>query len=207
MLSKKTSVKIFTALAIGLLLTILISPFSAFAKECNQIRHEVLRLHILPHSNSQRDQQVKLAVRDCLLKLDKTLFSGAKNQQEAKEIAEENIEYIHSVVLDELARQGCGYTAKVEVCNMFFNTREYDTFTMPAGRYDAVRITLGEGAGYNWWCVLYPAMCIPVAMENQEAEDVFSNQQIELLEGKNQYEIRFASVELWEKVKAWFSKE
>lgn len=204
MLSKKYFSKITIALAIGLLLAILVSPFSTFAKECNQIREDVLRMHIIPNSNSQQDQQVKLAVRDRLLQLDGELFAQAKNQQEAKQLANDKIEQIRNAVVDVLANYGCGYTATVEVCNMFFNTREYDTFTMPAGHYDAVRVILGEGEGYNWWCVLYPALCIPSAMEQKDAEELFTKEELALLQGKNQYEIRFASVELWEKIKAWF---
>ncbi len=178
-----------------------------FAKECGQIRNEVLRLHIIPNSNTQEDQRIKLVIREKMLEIDEQLFLNAGSRDKAIEIAKENIENINNMVSETLGVNGFGYGAKVEVCKMFFNTREYDTFTLPAGRYDAIRVTLGEGKGNNWWCVLYPTLCVPAASKKQDINEVLTKSQQELIEGKSEYEIRFASVEIWEKIKEYFAKD
>lgn len=197
--------KLNFALAIGLIVAIITSPFTVFAKECNQIRNEVLRLHIIPNSNTQEDQQIKLIIRDKILEIDEELFLNAGSRDNAIAIAKENLEYIKKTASDTLASHGFTYGVNVEVCKMYFTTREYDTFTLPAGRYDAIRITLGEAKGNNWWCVLYPTLCVPAASKRQNLDDVLTKSQQEIIEGKSEYEIRFASVELWEKIKQYFS--
>ena len=83
---------------------------------------------------------------------------------------------------------------------MYFTTRTYDTLTLPAGRYDAVRITIGEGAGRNWWCVLYPPLCLP-ACGGQALSEVLTESQIEILESAEEYEFRFAALELYQALK------
>lgn len=195
--------KLGTAMLIALIATItievLVSPYSAFAKECDNIRESVFRLHIIPNSNSQQDQQIKLIVRDRMLSLDKELLGEATSKLEAKRAAIKNLDYIKETVSNTLISYGFSYQVKVEICNMYFPTREYDNFTLPAGNYDAVRITLGAGKGYNWWCVLYPAMCIPAATKKQQAE--LPDEQQELIENADgKYKAKFAVVELFQRI-------
>ena len=87
---------------------------------------------------------------------------------------------------------------------MFCDTREYETVTLPAGCYDALRITIGEAEGHNWWCVMFPPMCLPAAEESQELNDVLSESQMEVVENGDKYQVKFFAVELFEKVKNWF---
>lgn len=195
------------ALSLALVIAIATSPFTVFAKECNKIRKEVLRLHIIPNSNAKQDQKVKLIVRDKILQIDEELFANSKNLEEAKQIAKNNTEYIRKIVLQTLKKNGFDYDAQVTVCKMFFDTREYENFTMPAGKYDAIRITLGEAKGKNWWCVLYPTLCVPAASKKQDLSDVLTASQMQMLEGKSEYELRFASVELLEKLKEWLANK
>lgn len=190
------------AIIIGLLLAILISPFSAFAKECNIIRNSVLRLHILANSDSQEDQQLKLAVRDKILAMDETLFEQAQNLQDAKAVAQQKLPTIQKVAQQEVYNRGFDYEVKAEVVKMFFDTREYDTFTLPAGQYHAVRITIGAAEGANWWCVLYPPLCVPAAGPKQPIEEMFTQEELNFIQNGSKYEIEFASVALYEKIKA-----
>ena len=81
---------------------------------------------------------------------------------------------------------------------MFFDTREYETVTLPAGCYDALRITIGEAEGHNWWCVMFPPMCLPAAEESQELNDVLSESQMEVVENGDKYQVKFFAVELFE---------
>jgi stage II sporulation protein R len=202
----KQQTKIHIAIIIGLLLAILVSPFSAFAKECNVVRNSVLRLHILANSNSQEDQQLKLAVRDKILELDTSVFEQAKNLSDAKQAAEENLELIQKTAQSLVYAKGFNYDVKAEVVKMFFNTREYSTFTLPAGQYNAVRVTIGEAKGNNWWCVLYPPLCVPAATSKEKMEETFTSEELNLLKNSSKYEVRFASVELYEKIKAKIEK-
>ena len=108
----------------------------------------------------------------------------------------------HAMVKEDVAYATC----KVEVENIFFNNRQYDDITMPAGNYDALRVLIGEGAGQNWWCVLFPAMCLPAAEKREgmpELDDVLTDGQMSAVEG-NQYEVKFKTVEIYESIKSWF---
>ena len=186
------------ALLIGFVIAILFSftSFTAFAAQCEQIPNEVFRLHVLANSASEEDQALKLKVRDRLL--DET--------GEAMSTAKANIAYLEQVAQDEIYKQGYTYGVTVEVENIFFNNRQYDDITMPAGNYDALRVLIGEGAGQNWWCVLFPAMCLPAAEKREgmpELDDVLTDEQMSAVEG-NQYEVKFKTVEIYESIKSWF---
>ena len=154
------------ALAIGLVATLLISSAVSFAETCGPIRNGVLRLHILANSDSDEDQRLKLAVRDRVLTLDLFSSGHAASKEEAEQETASSLLEIEEAAREELRRQGCTDDVKAELVRMYFTTRVYENVTLPAGYYDAVRITIGEGAGHNWWCVLYPPLCIPVKRHN-----------------------------------------
>ncbi len=177
---------------------------SAFAKECGDIRQSVLRLHILANSDSDEDQALKLMVRDRILELDSELFgkteqAGALDQ--AEESVREKLDEIEQAAEEEVRRRGYDYPVHAELVNMYFSTREYDDFVMPAGRYDALRITIGEGKGHNWWCVLYPPLCLPAAENQQGLEELLTEEQAKIVFGQEKYRFRFAAVELWESIR------
>lgn len=153
------------AVAIGLVVSILITSFSGFAKECDDIRQEVVRLHILANSDSDTDQELKLSVRDAVLAGTSQLFTQSENRLQAETLAAGELDDIRRIAQEEIQRQGYDYDVSVRIINRYFNTRQYDNFTMPAGRYDAVQLEIGEGAGKNWWCVMFPPMCVPAASE------------------------------------------
>lgn len=196
------------ALLIGFVIAILFSftSFTAFAAQCEQIPNEVFRLHVLANSDSEEDQALKLKVRDRLLKETGELFSECTTKEEAMSTAKANIAYLEQVAQDEIYKQGYTYDVTVEVENIFFNNRQYDDITMPAGNYDALRVLIGEGTGENWWCVLFPAMCLPAAEKRDgmpELKDVLTDEQMSVVEG-NQYEVKFKTVEIYESIKSWF---
>lgn len=155
--------RIDLALAIGLACTIFFTSFTSFARDCADLRGDVLRLHILANSDSEADQNLKLAVRDRILA--SGMFAPASDKELAGQIAESKLADIELIARDEIARNGYGYPVKAELVNMYFGTRTYETATLPAGRYDAVRVSIGEAKGKNWWCVLFPPMCVPAASE------------------------------------------
>lgn len=196
------------ALLIGFVIAVIFSftSFTAFAEQCEQIPNEIFRLHVLANSDSEEDQALKLKVRDRLLTETGELFNGCTTKKEAMNAAKANIDRLEQIAQDEINKQGYDYGVRVEVENVFFNNRQYDDITMPAGNYDALRVLIGDGAGKNWWCVLFPAMCLPAAEKRDgmpELEDVLSDEQMNAVEG-NQYEVKFKTVEIYETVKSWF---
>lgn len=188
------------ALLMGLALGMIFSMLG-FAGKCNNIEDKVLRLHILANSDSEEDQNLKLSVRNKILESSGDIFSGAKSKAEAQKIANDNLENLRNIALEEIHRQGYNYDVKIELTNMYFNTRHYEKVTFPAGRYDAVRIIIGNGKGHNWWCVMFPSMCLPSASEEQELSKILDEDEMDIVEGSEKYEVKFKCVEAFEYMK------
>ncbi len=189
------------ALLVGLIISVIISSVSAFASSCESVRGEVLRLHILANSDSNADQALKLKVRDAILEHSGELFDSSLNLVGAIESAEKNLEEIEKLSEKVIKQNGYNYNARASICEMYFETRKYEDYTLPAGVYNALRIEIGKGEGKNWWCVLFPALCIPAAQQNAQIDKVFTQQQIDTVTSPK-YEARFAIVELFEGLKA-----
>ncbi|MGI5958383.1 MAG: stage II sporulation protein R [Massiliimalia sp.] len=192
---------LWISICMGLFLAVSIQLIGDFFGDCGEIRESVLRLHILANSDTQKDQQLKLDVRDRILEETEDLFNQIDSVNSAKQTAEEHLEEITAIAQQEVWRQGYDYPVKTQVCRMFFDTRNYENFSLPAGQYDAVRITIGEAKGHNWWCVLYPPLCLPAAMPEEELESDLTPRQADMIEHPEHYQVRFAVVELWEKLK------
>ena len=186
------------------LLMIAFDSLSLFQKECREIQEDVLRLHILANSNSEEDQAVKLKVRDRILLESGELFNTVGDKSSAQEKAAENTDKVEQIAKEVLAEEGFSYPVTAKVTRQFFDTRVYDGFTMPAGWYDSLQVVLGEGAGRNWWCVLYPPLCISAAEKTQEKlEENFTEGERQVLESEPEYEVRFFIVELAGKIGNW----
>ena len=186
------------------LLAIAFDSLSLFQKECREIQEDVLRLHILANSDSEEDQAVKLKVRDRILLESGELFNTVGDKSSAQEKAAENTDKVEQIAKEVLAEEGFSYPVTAKVTRQFFDTRVYDGFTMPAGWYDSLQVILGEGAGRNWWCVLYPPLCISAAEKTQEKlEENFTEGERQVLESEPKYEVRFFIVELAGKIGNW----
>ncbi len=175
--------------------------FLNFGCKCESISHKVLRLHIIANSDSLEDQELKGKIRDRVLSELGYKYSEAKALMDAEKSTDENLDLIKSVVQDEILKNGYTYPARVSLVKMHFDTRKYGDITMPAGYYDALRVTIGEAKGKNWWCVMFPPMCLPAAQGNATMEDVLSPCEHRIVCGKNEYSIGFKSVELFFKAK------
>lgn len=159
-------------MAAGAALSIMLGSFSGFARECDQIPDSVLRLHIPANSDSEYDQALKLRVRDLVLEKYGTALSSCGSREEAEENVRELLPEIQKTCCEFLAQQDADYGAKAELTEMYFTTRQYDTVTLPAGNYHALRITLGSGEGHNWWCIMFPALCLPMAAEKLPEDEL-----------------------------------
>lgn len=149
----------------------------------------VLRLHIVADSDDPQDQAVKLAVRDALVSEYGQTLSQAESLEQAQELAGRLLPRMLDTARQTVAAQGCTLPITGEVGELSFPAVSYEGYTLPAGEYQAVRIQLGEGEGHNWFCVLYPAVCLDSSVALEEG---MSSQQKEMLTHPEDYEIRFA---------------
>ena len=188
------------SILIALILSIIVTSISAFAADCQEVRQDVLRLHILANSDSQKDQELKLKVRDAILEHSSELFNPSITLNDAVKSAESNLSELKAIAEKVIKQNGYNYSAEVYICDMYFETRKYENFTLPAGDYTALRIEIGAAKGKNWWCVLFPALCIPASTDNCELNDVFSEEQIDTVT-QPKYQAKFAIIELFERLK------
>lgn len=158
------------SMAAGAAAAIILGSFQHFSQECEEIPQYVLRLHIPANSDSEYDQNIKLELRDMILREYGTRLASCESREAAENQVRELLPEIENACCGFLSQQGADYGAKAELTEMYFTTRQYENVTLPAGEYQAVRITLGTGSGHNWWCVMYPALCIPMASEPAEDE-------------------------------------
>ena len=188
----------------GLICAIMLS-FARFEVQCDELREGVLRLHIIANSNSQKDQELKLAVRDEILKNSTDIFASCNTVEDAIITAESKIDDISEIANDVLEQNGFDYEACVSVGDKYFDTREYDDFTLPAGTYKSLVVDLGAAKGKNWWCVVFPCVCVPSASDSKLTDSV-SNEAAKTAENAPKYKIKFKSMEIYEKIKKIFSK-
>ena len=158
-------------LALGIAAFTALGAFRTFTANCEEVHGEVLRLHIPANSDSEEDQAIKLRLRDELLEKYGAELSGCGDLGEASARAAELLPEIERTANEFLSANGFSYGAKAELVEMYFTTREYDRLILPAGRYTALRVTLGSGEGHNWWCVIFPQLCLPAVSEEDSAAD------------------------------------
>ncbi|MCI5656815.1 MAG: stage II sporulation protein R [Candidatus Pseudoruminococcus sp.] len=177
----------------------------SFAGACEDIESRVLRLHILANSDSESDQALKLKVRDAILEISPEIFGNTSSKQEAIKRAKADLPKIIDEAERVIKAEGYNYNVRAEVVNDKFNTRVYENFTLPAGDYDAVRIIIGSGSGHNWWCVMFPALCLPSAEGNELQNELPDSEKciVDNNENNNGYEIRFGVVEAVSSFSDW----
>lgn len=172
-----------------------------------KLNEELIRLHVVASSDSQEDQAVKLRIRDAVIESISEDLSKITDIDLAKQYIREKLPKIQQVANDTLRALGCDETAIATLKEEVFDTRYYDTFTLPAGVYDALRITIGEGQGKNWWCVVFPTLCVPATSEGFEdvaAGAGFPDTLTGALEGEAGYEIRFYLLDLLGRLEGYF---
>lgn len=165
-----------------------------------EIYENTVRLHVLAHSDSEHDQSIKLAVRDAVLSEISVLTENAQSADEAEAIMNENLSHIRDIAKAKLAELGEDKDINVTLSVEYYPTREYGDFSLPAGNYSSLRIMIGDAAGQNWWCVLYPQLCTSGAKTGETlVKTGFSENQIEILTGsdKPKYRLKFKILELF----------
>ena len=166
------------------------------------IYDNVLRLHVLANSDSSEDQALKLEVRDRILEETATLFKNCKSKDEAREAVESNLDKIREIAEQTVREAGYEYGVSVSLGEEEYPTKNYEECCFPAGEYLSLRVMIGEAEGENWWCVLFPPLCIDAAGESREvfAEVGLTDEQYSFItETDNpKYKVRFKLLEVIE---------
>lgn len=194
--------KIFYALFISLMVSMAVTAYSDGIQE--DLQSNLVRLHIIANSDSEADQTVKLKVRDAVL---------AETEKEleikTKEEITENLDKFEEIANSVLAQNGFTYTARAVYGKFDFPKKEYKNITLPSGEYFGVRIILGEGDGHNWWCVMYPPLCVAddssMEMDGKSQEllrESLDDETYEVVTGeKGDITVKFKTVELIQELK------
>lgn len=194
------------AACVAFILTVVYSliPFQA---TCADISDEVFRLHILANSDSEADQALKLQVRDAVLQYTDDLYGQAPTKEDAERLTATHLASIAAAAAQAVRANGYAYSVRAELTRMPFATRTYRNYTLPSGTYDALRITLGKGEGHNWWCVMFPSLCVNTDAEGDRKtrERLGENGYQLITEEKQEY--KFFIVELFEQLRGVFSQQ
>ncbi|MBR6760706.1 MAG: stage II sporulation protein R [Oscillospiraceae bacterium] len=197
-----------------LIFALLVVLFSAVTAEMAQtaetlrtIEDGVLRLHILANSDSEQDQYNKLLVRDALLARSEEWTTAASTKESAASELEARLTVIEAIAEETLHAQGCHDSVQAEICEMAFPIRTYGDVTLPAGQYQALRLLIGEGEGQNWWCVMYPSLCVPAVSDTEKPSVVmsehFDESVCDMTMHPNRYRVRLKCVEWFRAVYAY----
>ena len=150
----------FVKLLWSAVLVVVLFGIGILAGDKYTLRNDLIRLHVVAASDSMEDQSIKLQVRDDILSYLQNHMPQVKNAREAKAYLSENLTQLQTVAEATLARLGSLDRAQVTLTREEFPLRHYDTFSLPAGIYNSLRIRIGEGKGQNWWCVVFPSLCL-----------------------------------------------
>ena len=167
-----------------------------------QIYDSVLRLHVLANSDSEGDQALKLSVRDTILADTAHLFADCKSRDEASAVISENLPLLQMSAERAIAESGYSYPVRIELREEEYPTKNYESACFPAGKYLSLRVLIGEGEGQNWWCVLFPPLCVSAASESDGSIEVglYGDQYAIVTETEDiKYKIRFKLLEAIEK--------
>ncbi len=190
------------ALCAALVICTVIS-MCGFTGACEDISDRVLRLHIVAASDGERDQALKLKVRDAVLEQTAGMFDGIYSTALARQKLEEVLTTVEEAAECCLMQNDSNDCVKAELCHMYFTTRRYETGTLPAGDYDALRITIGEGKGHNWWCVVFPPMCVGSA--GDASRDVLTSKEEAIVKDASSYRVQLKVVEWYHSIREWLT--
>lgn len=188
-----------SALLIGLACAMLWA--SALGAEQDALADKVVRLHVVANSDSEADQTLKLQVRDAILADAASELAGL-SREEALEQLTQDLPHLGEIAAQTVGEQGYDYPVTVSLKGERFPTKRYDDFALPAGEYMALRVQIGSGEGHNWWCVVFPPLCMGSVEEAAELDD----RDRALITGETEgYVVKFRAMELWEEFKARFA--
>lgn len=197
--SKRNFRKWETALLLALSVTIFTGIWAQGQQK--ELASKLIRLHVVAASDDEADQETKLAVRDRALEMLSPLLDGAEDIDSAIEVVGGELGALEDAA-EEIAC-GKGRECDVVVTLGFedYPTRQYEGFALPAGEYMSLRIVLGEGEGHNWWCVVFPPLCLSAAEVISDRDSGLTDEDVALItEDSSGYKIKFRLLEIWNKI-------
>jgi stage II sporulation protein R len=161
-----------------------------------EIYRDTIRLHILANSDEDGDQRTKISVRDFILENSLLYTEGAENKADAERALRKRIPEAERRINEFLSERGIRYGAKITLTEEWYDTRDYEGFSLPSGIYTSYRVILGKGGGQNWWCVMYPPICKGLATDNSADDAVidYTSDEMKLISSKK-YRIKFKILE------------
>lgn len=198
--------KLIKSVVAIIMVLMVIYAYSVY-RDRETLNNQILRLHVVADTDTTVDQEVKLLVKDEILRLVDTIKDGATTKEEALQRLQNQLPALQDAANAMLEKLGKHYSAVVTLQEEAFPTRNYETFSLPAGVYDSLRVTIGSGEGKNWWCVVFPELCIPAASKDVESSAIeagFSDSLSKTLTGEQGYEIRFWVLDFLGKIQNFF---
>ncbi len=199
---KAIDITVFLTLIVCIIATVV------FENQCKGIRKEVLRLHVIANSDENYDQELKLKVRDALLISGEKVFSGSEDIISAENKIADKHDILQHTAEETIENLGFDYDVKIELARSYFPTKTYGELTLPAGYYKAVKVIIGEGKGKNWWCIMFPPLCLPAVTDNKEViGDFLTDKEMKIVTSDPKIEVRFWLVEKYYELKNKFFVE
>lgn len=185
------------------------SLFGIAALFCDgqMLKSNMVRLHVVANSDTDEDQRIKYAVKDEIVSYLQGKMKDIPSVEKAKEYLQENLPQLTSIANMVLKQQGSTHQATVSLCKEAFDKRDYDTFSLPSGVYESLRVEIGNADGKNWWCVVFPSLCIPASSEGFKDAAVssgFDEELTDTLSADEGYEIRFFILDCFGKIENFF---
>lgn len=167
------------------------------------IAREILRLHVVANSDSKEDQELKMKVKETVVTYLRGTMSDANSVEEAREEIQKRLPEIEEIAEEKMQEEGYSYTAQAELGECYFPIKEYGDLTFPAGEYEALRVNLGDSAGKNWWCVMYPSLCfvdstyqiVPDSSKEKLKNNLTEEEYNSLLDGEDKVQYSFKIIE------------
>ena len=191
---------------VSVVLLMVLMPFLPVRGE-GEIYDNTLRLHILANSDTVEDQTLKLKVRDALIAKTAELTKDCSNMAMAEEELNQNMDLLTGIARQTVRAEGYDYTVDLTLEKEYYTERQYGSFRLPSGRYNSLIVNIGQARGQNWWCVLFPPLCVEAAEAEEElAATGFTPNQIKLLTDSEtpKYVIRFRILEWIEDIAELF---
>ena len=192
---------------IALLAAILIAIFvGSVSSRQTELSENLIRLHVVANSDSEEDQALKLSVRDGILEELEEILKGCNDKAEAEALISRNIDALTQAASEAIFEKGEYFTVTASITEEVFPMVEYDTFTLPAGEYSSLRVVIGEGSGQNWWCVVFPPLCLSIAEDTLSYEEMgLSDETFSIIsEESGGYVVKFKLLEWISQIKLWF---
>lgn len=173
----------------------------------NSLKEDLIRLHVVANSDSDEDQALKLQVRDAVMDYLNQSMEKLPDAEQAKQFIQQHLSELEQYVNHVIRQLGSSDSATVSLGKETFGIRQYDTFTLPSGVYESLRITIGDGQGKNWWCVVFPTLCLNAV--NRDFEDTaagagFSQTLADTLDNNKHYEVRFFFLDILGRIENFF---